>query len=90
MDTALLGWIYDSSYSFVTNCSGEGGGFKLQILGKKTLQVHLIIIREWPKNNPPPILRNLDNFSPGAFYSFKIFVKERKKHKNESLFLISN
>ena len=29
--------------------------------GKKTPQTHLIIIREWPKNTPPPpILRNLD------------------------------
>ena len=27
-----------------------GGGFKF----KKTPQVHLIIIREWPKNNLPP------------------------------------
>ena len=69
MDTALLGWIYDSSYSFVPNCWGERGGIKLQIFWEKTLQVHLIITREWTKNNPPPILRNLDNFSPGTFYS---------------------
>ena len=44
------------------------GGIKLQIFEKK-IQVHLIIIREQPKNNPhppPPILRNLDNFPPGA------------------------
>ena len=50
--------------TFVPNYSG---GVKLQIVGKKTLQVHLIIIREWPKNHFP-ILRNLDNLSPGAFY----------------------
>ena len=40
---------------------------------RKNPQVHLIILREWPerpKNDPPPpILRNLDNFPPGAFYS---------------------
>ena len=28
----------------------QGGGFKF----KKTPQVHLIILREWPKNNLPP------------------------------------
>ena len=38
----------------------------MQILGKKP-QVHLIIVREWP--NLPPILRNLDNFPHGTFYS---------------------
>ena len=35
---------------------------------EKNPQVHLIIIREWPKNNLL-ILRSLDNFSPGACYS---------------------
>ena len=39
----------------------------MQIFAKKTPQVHLIITKEWPKNTPP-ILRNLDNFPPGAFY----------------------
>ena len=34
---------------------------------KKNPQVYLIIIREWHKNNPSPILRNLDNFPLGAF-----------------------
>ena len=37
-------------------------------LWEKNPQVHLIIVREWPKNTPP-ILRNLDNFLPSAFYS---------------------
>ena len=41
--------------------------FKLKILGKN-LQVHLNIIRELPRNDSS-ILRNLDNFPPGAFYS---------------------
>ena len=45
------------------NCTGV----KLQILGKNS-QVHLIIIREENDLNTP-ILRNLDNFPPGAFYS---------------------
>ena len=35
---------------------------------EKNLHVHLIIMKEWPKNNSP-ILRNLDNFPPGVFYS---------------------
>ena len=29
------------------------GGVKLQVLEKKTPQVHLIIIKEWPKHSPP-------------------------------------
>ena len=36
------------NYSSVPNCKGV----KLQISGKKTPQVHLIIVREQPKNNP--------------------------------------
>ena len=45
-----------------------GGGVKWQILGKNT-QVHLIIIRKWPKNTPSPhFIKNLDNFPPGAFH----------------------
>ena len=40
---------------------------------KKTLKVHLIVEREWPKNTPH--LRNLDNSPPGAFYSI-LFLKE--------------
>ena len=38
---------------------------------EKNPLVHLIIVREWPREKqlPPPILRNLDNFSFGASYS---------------------
>ena len=44
------------SNSFVPNCRDD---CKLQILGK-TPQVHLIIVKEWPKNNPlPPIYKIL-------------------------------
>ena len=40
----------------------------MQILRKnKNLQVHLIALRDL-KTPPPLILRNLDNFPPGAFY----------------------
>ena len=39
------------------NSLGEGRG------GEENPQVHLIIIQ-------PPILKNLDNFPPGAFYHF--------------------
>ena len=35
-----------------------GGVVKLQIFWKKTPQAHLIIIREWPKNTPPPHFKN--------------------------------
>ena len=35
---------------------------------EKNPQVHLVIIREWPKNNSH-ILRNFDNFLLGAYYS---------------------
>ena len=34
----------------------------------KNPQVQLIIIKEWPKNNPP-ILKNLDNFPLFGFLS---------------------
>ena len=62
------------------NCKGKGEGQIADFWGK-TPQVHLIIIREWPKNNPPPfppILRNLDNFCLGAFYSM---IEKRSKHR---------
>ena len=45
---------------------GAKGGSNWKFRGK-TSQVHLIIIREWPKNSSPPILGNLDNFPIGAF-----------------------
>ena len=51
---------------FTLSCNCREGA-NCKFLGKNP-QVHLIIIREWPKTNPP-ILRNLDNFPPGAFYS---------------------
>ena len=59
--------------SLMPNCKG-GGGVKLQILGK-SLQVHLIIRREWP-NSPLVILRYLDNSPLGAFYSLRFPVLE--------------
>ena len=47
-----------------------GGRGQITNLGEKNIQVYLIIIREWPKNTPPPfIIDNLGNFPPGAFYS---------------------
>ena len=48
------------------------GGDQITNFGEKDPQVHLYIIREWPNSpttNPPPILRNLDNFPRGTFYS---------------------
>ena len=49
-------WREELAYSLVPNCRG---GVKLLTLGKSP-QVYLIIMREWPKNNPL-VLRNLDN-----------------------------
>ena len=46
---------YFSRYSLVPNCTGEGG--QIPNFGKKPPQVHLIIIRECPKNTPPPYFK---------------------------------
>ena len=80
------------SYSFVRNCSGGGGGggggrgvSNCKFWGKN-LQVHLIIIKEWPKNTPP-ILRNLDNFPPGAFYSTPPYNQAQKSVCVDSMFI---
>ena len=54
--------------SIVTNCKFWG----------KNPRVHLIIIREWPKNPPSPILRNLVIFTPGAFYSTPLHLSTRQ------------
>ena len=48
-------------YSFAPNCSRG----RVQISNfwrKEKPQVHLIIIKEWPKNSPP-------HFHPAEFYS---------------------
>ena len=50
--------VFSGSFSWSSNCQFRG----------KNAQVHLINTKEWPKNNHP-ILRNLDNFPSGAFYS---------------------
>ena len=42
-------------------------GGRISILGVNLIIIYLNIIREWPKNTPS-ILRNLDNFPPGASY----------------------
>ena len=52
------------TYSFVPNCSGWSNCK----FWEKNRQVHFVISKEWP-NSPLPILTNLDNFLPGAFYS---------------------
>ena len=51
---------------------------KMQMFWKKNSQVHLIIIREWPKNSSP-VLRNLDNSPPpGAFYSTPSTIRHKR------------
>ena len=47
---------------------GGGGGEQICKFWEKHPQVHIIIIRVWPKNNTP-ILRNIDNSPPGAFFA---------------------
>ena len=62
------------------NCrrSGGGGGRSNgKSFGKKP-QVHLIITRELPNNPTPLILRNLDNFPPGAFYSTLPTIRHKR------------
>ena len=54
-------------YSFVSNCRGWSNCK----FWEKNPQVHLIISKEWPKP-PLPILTNVGNFLPGAFYSTPI------------------
>ena len=58
------------------------GGGQIANFGEKNPQVHLIIIRESPKNIPP-ILRNLDN-SPPWFILFDIPAPLTIRHKKSS------
>ena len=57
---------------------------KLQILWEKP-QNHLIIIREWPKKTAPlphplsSILKSLDNFTTGTFYSSSLELENKGK-----------
>ena len=69
----ILTNMFNTKYS-LASCCRKGANFR-----KKTPQVHLIIIRQWPKNNPSPILRNLDNFSPGAR---EYYIKYNGKYTN--------
>ena len=59
--------------------SGGGGRWADCKFWEKT-QNHLIIIREWPKNIHP-ILRNLYNFPPDAFYSTPLPPPTTIRHK---------
>ena len=56
-------WITELVYSSVRNRWGRWGegGSNYRFLGKNSL-VHLIIIREWPKNDPHPFLEILKIF----------------------------
>ena len=54
-------------YSFVPNCKGRGrSNWKFW---EEAPQVHLVIIKEWPKTRFSLILKNINNFPPSAFYS---------------------
>ena len=61
------------NYSFVPNWWGG----QIANFAKKPPQVHLIIKRERPKSNTP-ILRNLDNFPSGAFYSTPTKIRHKR------------
>ena len=73
-------------YSFVP----VGGGGQIANFGKNP-QIRLIIIREGPKIPPPPILRNFDNFPPGAFYSTPSPLKlDTKEYAHVNIQLVAN
>ena len=57
-----------------------GGGKVTSFVEKTPPQVHLIIMREWPENNPL-ILRNLHNFPPGAFYSTPFTIRHKRVYR---------
>ena len=63
-----VGWKWSRDKFTLLSLFVREEGSKCKFWEKKPPQVHLIIVREWPKNTPT-ILRNLDNFLPGAFYS---------------------
>ena len=73
----ILTNMFNTKYSLASCC--RKGGCQIANFRKKTPQVHLIIIRHWPKNNPSPILRNLDNFSSGAR---EYYIKYNGKYTN--------
>ena len=72
----LLEVILVSMYSLVPNCRGRG--VKLQILGKKPLRFIKLSYENDLKTTP--ILRNLDNSPPGAFYSSPTQTIKHKPH----------
>ena len=61
-------------------CLIVGGGKIASFVEKKPPQAHLIIMRKWPENNPL-ILRNLDNFPPGAFYSTPFTIRHKRVYR---------
>ena len=69
---------------FVPNCRE---GVKLQILGKKTSSL-FNYYKKTPLKHPthptPPILRNLNNFPPGAFYSTTPTIRRKRVTFNMS------
>ena len=73
--TSYISNLWHQYYSFAPNC--RSGGDQIASFGKKDPHVHLIIIGEWPEKKPP-ILKNLDNFPPGAFYlnPLQLYTKE--------------
>ena len=76
---------YLTHYSFVHNCSTGGRGVNCKFLGKNP-QVHLIIIREWPKNTTTPHFKKpwyippwyilFDPPSPRPSHSLQLGTKE--------------
>ena len=62
-------------YSFVPNC--RGGAVQFKSFGKKPTQLHLIIIRQWPKNNHPTF-RNLDSFPLVHFIRLPPMIRHKR------------
>ena len=81
----ILTIMFNTKYSFVLNWT-EGRRVKLQILGKRSPQVHLIFVKEWPTHPSPlspthrhtHILRNFDNFPTGAFYLTPNTIRQKR------------
>ena len=62
-------------YSFVANCRDETEADEMQILGKKSpLYYFLTLLCENDLKTTLTILRNLDNFPRGTFYSTSLKI----------------
>lgn len=72
---AVTIFMKEQLYSFVANCRDEIEADKMQILGKKSpLYYFLTLLCENDLKTTLTILRNLDNFPRGTFYSTSLKI----------------